>query len=44
MMLETMLVGILQAGILGLVEIPQLGLELLEREMCLWAISKYFGD
>jgi hypothetical protein len=29
-MLETMLVGILQAGILGLVEIPQLGLELLE--------------
>jgi hypothetical protein len=30
MMLETMLVGILQAWILGLVEIPQLGLELLE--------------
>jgi hypothetical protein len=30
MMLETMLVGILQAGILGLVEIPQLGLELHE--------------
>jgi hypothetical protein len=30
MMLETMLVGILQAWILVLVEIPQLGLELLE--------------
>ena len=30
MMLETMLVGILHAWILGLVEIPQLGLELLE--------------
>jgi hypothetical protein len=30
MMLEAMLVGILQAWILGLVEIPQLGLELLE--------------
>jgi hypothetical protein len=30
MMLETMLVGILGLGILGLVEIPQLGLELLE--------------
>jgi hypothetical protein len=30
MMLETMLVGILGLGNLGLVEIPQLGLELLE--------------
>jgi hypothetical protein len=30
MMLETMLVGILQAWILVLVEIPQLGLELIE--------------
>jgi hypothetical protein len=29
-MLETMLVGIMQAWILVLVEIPQLGLELLE--------------
>jgi hypothetical protein len=38
MMLEMMLVGILQAWILGLVEIPQLGLELLElgeRESCI---------